>query len=172
MRRIATLVATGAVATAAAVTLAVSPASADTAAVALKGTAASTSAGAFSTAATHHGWASKGKAYVSASGWYAHSTKSGKKITQVYGYIKDTRSKHSKSKTYGGVFIKFWDAGYKHWDYKLLFNNHHGTTEKFPYVYYSYKHSHLQIAEVYVKKTSKGWSLVNPSNPGTFHKVF
>ena len=161
MRRIATIVATGAVAAAAAISLAASPASASTGAVSLGGNVRAASSSGVSTLAVHNWHSYNGSSTIYGWGTYSHTSTH----TTVYGYVKDSRS----GSYYAGVYIKYWDTGYKHYDYKILFNAHHHTTAKFPARYYSYKHTHLQIAEVLVHKTSSGWKL---GSVGHFHNYF
>jgi hypothetical protein len=158
MRRFATLVATGAVAAAAIVGLTGSPASAATnTAVSLGGGAATVASADISAMATHSWHSYNGSSTIYGYGTYSHTT--------VYGYVKDSRS----GSYYAGVYIRWYDAGNKHYDYKILYNAHHHTTAKFPAKYYSSKHSHLYIAEILVKKTSSGWKL---GPRGHFHKYF
>jgi hypothetical protein len=163
MRRIATLVATGAVAAAAVVGLGTSSASASTTAAASfdGGTAATVAAGEISPMATHNWHSYNGSSTIYGYGTYSHTSSR----TTVYGYVKDSRS----GSYYAGVYIRWYDAGNKHYDYKILYNKHHHSTAKFPAKYYSSKHSHLYIAEILVHKTSKGWEL---GPRGHFHKYF
>lgn len=161
MRRIATLVATGAVAASAVVCLAVSPASASTSAASLGGNAATVASGDISAQAVHNWHSYNGSSTIYGYGTYSHTSTH----TTVYGYVKDSRS----GSYYAGLYIRWYDAGNKHYDYEILYNTHHHTTAKFPARYTSTKHSHLYIAEVLVHKTSSGWKV---GSQGHFHKYF
>lgn len=164
MRRIATKVATGAVAAAAAISLAAAPASAGiqgTGAVVAKSTM---SGGAATiTAAATHKWTSKGRKDVSGWGTYTRTSTG----TSLTGYIRDSRS----GKYHGGLYIRVWAKDLKHYQYIILFAPTHKVTAKFKTSKSSY-HTHLQIAEVYGYKTSTGWHLYHPSNPGKFYTIF
>ncbi len=162
MRRIATLVATGAVAAAAIVGLAGAPASASTtAAASLSGNATTVASGDISAQAVHNWHSYNGTSRVYGYGTYSHTSTH----TTVYGYIQD----HSSGSSYAGLEIRWYTAGNASYDYKILYNAHHGTTAKFPAKYYSTKHTHLYIREVLVHKTSSGWTI---GSVGHFHKYF
>ncbi len=161
MRRIATLVATGAVAAAAVVSLAASPASATTSAASLGGNVSAVASSDISAQAVHNWHSYNGSSTIYAYGTYSHTSTR----TTVYGYIRDSRSGSS----YAGIEIRWYDAGNQHYDYKILYNAHHNSTAKFPAKYYSTKHTHLYIREVLVHKTSSGWTL---GSVGHFHKYF
>lgn len=164
MRRIATKVATGAVAAAAAISLAAAPASAGiqgSGAVIAKNTM---SGGAASiTAAATHKWTSKGRSDVSGWGTYTRTSTG----TSLTGYIKDSRS----GKYHGGLYIKVLAKDKKHYQYVILFAPTHKVAAKFTTSKSKYN-AHLQIAEVLGYKTTSGWHLYHPSNPGKFYTIF
>jgi hypothetical protein len=162
MRRIATLIATGAVAAATAITLVASPASADTSAGVLKSSIGGSSADGYSATATHS-WTSHGLKSVSGAGTYSRTSTG----TQISGHIRDSRT----GSYYGGLYIRVWANDNKHYQYAVLYVTRHKTTQYFKMAKSKYNH-HLQIAEVLVQKTTSGWKLYHPSNGYKFYTVF
>ena len=125
MRRIATLVATGAVAAATAITLAASPASASTdAAASLSGNVSAVASGDISAQAVHNWHSYNGTSKIYGYGTYSHTSTH----TTVYGYIRDSGS----GSNYAGLEIRWYTAGNASYDYKILYNSKHGTTAMFP----------------------------------------
>jgi hypothetical protein len=146
MRRIATLLATGAVAAAAAITLAASPAVAATS---------------LSAAATTHGWKTHYTTPAGVSGKGSYSFTKAKHL-KIWGTVTDKRT----GKYYACVRFKALDA---HGNGVILTikNTNHGTTGKFdPYVA-SFRTYHLYIAKCYITKTSK-----TPKTTGKWFKRF
>jgi hypothetical protein len=162
MRRIATLVATGAVAAATAITLVASPASADTSVNVLKSTMGGSSADGFSAPKTGS-WTSRGLKSVSGAGTYSRS----KTGTLISGHIRDSRT----GSYYGGLYFRVVANDNKHYEYVIVNVTRHKTTQSFKLPKSKYS-NHLQIAEVLVQKTKSGWKLYKPSKGYKFYTVF
>jgi hypothetical protein len=160
MRRIATLLATGAVAAITAVTLAASPAGAAT--NTFGGTASTTAGGSgLSAAATTHGWKTHytKPAGVSGKGYYSF-TKA--KHLKLSGTVTDKRT----GKYYACVRFKALGANGKGVILTIR-NPKHGTTGTFsPYVT-SFRTYHLYVAKCDITKTSK-----KPKVTGKWFKRF
>jgi hypothetical protein len=160
MRRIATLLATGAVAATAAITLAASPAVAAT--NTFGGTASTTAEGSdLSAAATTHGWKTHYTTPAGVSGKGSYSFTKAKHL-KLSGTVTDKRT----GKYYACVRFKALDA---HGNGVILTikNPKHGTTGTFgPYVA-SFRTYHLYIAKCDITKTSK-----KPKATGKWFKRF
>lgn len=163
MRRIATIVATGAVAVATAITMAASPASATTEALgAARGTARTATTGGVSALATHNWHSYDGSPTVYAWGTYTRASTSSK----VYGYVRDTRS----GTYHATVYLRWTQNGKSGWDWIAITNPHHHSTAKFPHTYVSKRVSHLYVAEALSKYVSgKGWVV---AKVGHLHKLY
>lgn len=164
MRRIATIVATGAVAVATAITMVASPASADTgkARVAMGGTARTETPGGISALATHNWHSYNGSTTVYGWGTYTRTSTSSK----VYGYVRDSRS----GMYHATVYLRWTQNGKSGWDWVAITNPHHHSTAKFPNTYVSKRVSHLYVAEAlskYVK--GKGWVV---AKMGHLHRIY
>jgi len=164
MRRIATLVATGALAAVTAITMAASPASADTgsARVVAGGTAGTEAAGGISALATHKWHSYNGSSTIYGHGTYSRTSKSSK----VNGYVKDSRS----GKYYATVYLRWTQKGKSGYDWVGIVNTHHHSTTKFPNAYASKRVSHLYVAEALSKHVKgKGWVI---EKMGSLHKLY
>ena len=165
MRRIATKVATGAVAAAAAICLAAAPASAGiqgSGAVAAGSTAATAAQG-FGTEASWHGWHSyNGSSTVYAHGSYKHTSA----YTYVTGYVTDHRS----GTYHAAVVLYFTQKGKSGYQWAGVVNPHHGDTVRFPKEIVATYHTHFYVAEALAKyEKGKGWVVVKR---GHLHKFF
>jgi hypothetical protein len=169
MRRIATFVATGAVAAAAAVALVAAPAGADTAATgvvssASADTVASAPAGGVGTDATHKWHSYNGSKTVYAYGTYKKTSK----YVYVSGYVRDSRS--SSSKYHAAVVLYFTQKGKSDYQWAGVVNPKHHSTAKVPQTVRSTYRTHFYVAEglaQYVK--GKGWVVMKV---GSKHKVY
>jgi hypothetical protein len=160
MRRFATLVATGAVAAAAAISLAAAPANADTGAVTAKSTFAGGISSGYSAAFSHSWTSHNGWTGVLGSGSY---TRTSTGVT-VSGYVKDSY----KSKYYGALYIKVWAKDLKHYQYVIVVTPKHGVKAYFKTAKSSYN-TKLQIAEALAYKSAGKWKL---KSVGKFHTFF
>jgi hypothetical protein len=164
MRRIATLVATGAVAAAAVISLVASPASADTAGVVVGGSARAVSSSDVSALASHSWRSYNGFTSVYAHGTYSRTSKTSK----VYGYVTDSGS--SSSAYHATVYMRWTEKGKSGYDWIAVANPYHHKTVKFPNSYYSHLTTHLYVAEGFSKYVKgKGWVLVKA---GHLHKIY
>jgi hypothetical protein len=161
MRRIATLLATGAVAAVAAVTLAGSPAVAAT--NTFGGTASTTAGGSelMAAAAATHSWKTHYNTPTGVSGKGSYSFTKAKHL-KISGTVTDTRT----GSYYACVRFKAVDA---HGNGVILTikNTKHGTTGSFsPYVT-NFRAYHLYIAKCDITKTAK-----KPKTTGAWFKRF
>jgi hypothetical protein len=167
MRRIATLVATGALAAATAITMAASPASAgtagtDSARVVAGGTARTQTAGGISALATHKWHSYNGSPTIYGWGTYSRTSASSK----ATGYVKDSRS----GTYHAAIYLRWTQNGKSGYDWIAIANPHHHSTARFPHTYVSKRVSHLYVAEAlskYVK--GKGWVI---TKLGHLHKIY
>jgi hypothetical protein len=160
MRRIATLLATGAVAAVAAITLTVSPAVAAT--NTFGGTASTAGGGSdLSAAATAHGWKTHYTTPAGVSGKGSYSFTKAKHL-KLSGTVTDKRT----GKYYACVRFKAVDA---HGNGFILTirNPEHGTTGQFKTSTTNFRTYHLYIAKCDITKTSK-----KPKATGKWFKRF
>jgi hypothetical protein len=160
MRRIATLLATGAVAAITGMTLAASPAVAAT--HTFGGTANTTAGGSdLSAAATTHGWKTHYTTPAGVSGTGSYSFTKAKHL-KLSGTVTDKRT----GKYYACVRFKAVGASGKSFTLTIR-NPQHGTTGEFsPYVT-NFRTYHLYIAKCDITKTSK-----SPKTTGKWFKRF
>jgi|1186.fasta_scaffold763998_1 hypothetical protein len=160
MRRIATLLATGAVAAIAAITVAASPAVAAT--NTFGGTASTTAGGSdLSAAATTHGWKTHYTTPAGVSGKGSYSFTKAKHL-KISGTVTDKRT----GTYYACVRFKAVDA---HGNGVILTikNPKHGTTGKFSPYTTSFRTYHLYVAKCDITKTAK-----TPKTTGKWFKRF
>lgn len=161
MRRFATLVATGAVASTMGIALVASPANAGTTGVVVTGTAQTAASSGISALATHSWHSYNGSSTVYAHGTYSRTSA----ISKVSGYLTDSRS----GTYHAAVYLRWTQSGKSGYDWEAIANPYHHETVSFPATYTSKRTSHLYVAEAFAKKVNGTWTLVKT---GKLHKIY